>query len=401
MKKPSSKRIRQSVILSGALLLLLLTFRSPSKRGTAVVEVAAAAKCDLVETIPTSGKLRPVREVAVSPDVSGEIVELNVSEGDCVQEGEILLKIKQDTYLSIVERSEAALGSLRAEFARQKAAVGQASAALARARSLYAQQAISASELEEAQARYDMMNGEMNAAGWNVRSGEASLKEARGNLTRTVIRAPMTGTVSRVNVSPGERVVGTSQMAGTELLRIADFSRMEVVADVGENDVVRISPGDSATLSLDAYPRLVFSGRVSQIANSSKFIGGGIGQVANFEVRIAVLPDSYRTLLDEDPVPLKPGMSASVRIVAHARQDVLSVPVQSVFLRSGREQVWVVDAQGSVTAKEIETGIQDLDRIEVRAGLAPGETVVCAPYQAISQTLTDGCKVSVSSGQNR
>ena len=398
--KPAAKKWTRRALIAGGVVLLLLVLPGRRRSGLPEVEVTRVACGDLVETIPASGKLRPVKEIAVSPDVSGEIVELNFREGEPVQKGDILLKIKQDVYLSMVERAEAALGSLRAEFNRQQAAARQADAALSRARSLYVQQAVSASELEAAQAESEMMNGQLNAARWNVRSGEASLKEARENLTKTVIRAPMDGTVSRMNVSLGERVVGTSQMAGTELLRIADFSRMEVVTDVGENDVVRISPGDSVLLTLDAYPRLTFSGLVTQIANSSKIVGAGIGQVANFEVRIAVQPSSYQALLQDDPTPLKPGMSAAASIVTRSRRDVLTVPLQSVFLRGRREAVWSVDDAGTVTAREIETGIQDLTRIEVRAGLAAGETIVCAPYQAITQTLTDGCRVKVRTATN-
>ena len=398
MKPDSRKWLRRGLIAGGVLLLILVL--GSRRHGTLPeVEVAVVTSGNLVETIPASGKLRPVTEISVSPDVPGEIVELNYREGDPVRKGDILLKIKQDLYLSIVEKAEAALGSLRAELSRQQAAARQAAASLARAQSLYAQQAISASELEAAQAEYEMMNGQLNAARWNVRSGEASLKEARENLTKTVIRAPMDGTVSRMNVALGERVVGTSQMAGTELLRIADFSRMEVVTDVGENDVVRIAPGDSVLLSLDAYPRLTFSGLVTQIANSSKFVGAGIGQVANFEVRIAVQPASYQALLQDDPTPLKPGMSAAASIITRSRENVIAIPIQSVFLRGRREAVWSVGDDGTVTAREIETGIQDLTRIEVRAGLAVGESIVCAPYQAITQTLTDGCRVKVRTGE--
>ena len=396
--KPAAKKWLRRGLISGGILLLLGVLGGRKRSQLPEVEVMRVITGNLVETIPASGKLRPVTEIAVSPDVSGEIVELNFREGDAVHKGDTLLKIKQDLYLSIVEKAEAALGSLRAELNRQQAAARQSAAALARARSLYAQQAISASELEAAQADCEMMNGQLNAARWNVRSGEASLKEARENLTKTVIRAPMDGTVSRMNVALGERVVGTSQMAGTELLRIADFSRMEVVTDVGENDVVRIAPGDSVSLLLDAYPRLTFSGLVTQIANSSKFVGAGIGQVANFEVRIAVQPASYQMLLQDDPTPLKPGMSAAASIITRSREDVITIPIQSVFLRGRREAVWIVRDDGTVTAREIETGIQDLTRIEVRAGLAMGESIVCAPYQAITQTLTEGCRVKILSG---
>ena len=399
--KPQTRKWTRRLLIAGSTLMLLLLVTCRKNNKLPEVEVMTVCAGDLVETIPTSGKLRPVTEIAVSPDVSGEIVELNFREGDTVRKGDILVKIKQDLYLSMVEKAEAALGSLRAEFNRQQAAARQAATALTRAKSLYAQQAISASELEAAQAEYEMMNGQLNAARWNVRSGEASLKEARENLTKTVIRAPMEGTVSRMNVALGERVVGTSQMAGTELLRIADFSRMEVVTDVGENDVVRIAPGDSVSLTLDAYPRLTFSGLVTQIANSSKFVGAGIGQVANFEVRIAVQPASYQALLQDDPTPLKPGMSAAASIITRSRRDVITIPLQSVFLRGRREAVWSVDPAGTVTAKEIETGIQDLTRIEVCAGLAVGETIVCAPYQAITQTLTEGSKVKVLNATKR
>ena len=392
---PRTRRRLLRGSLAGGILLIGLLLAGHKKNPLPEVEVLTVVSRDLTETVPASGKLRPVTEIAVSPEVSGEIVEVNFREGDTVRKGDVLVKIKQDLYLSMVEKAEASLGSLKAEFSRQQAATRQASAALTRARSLFAQQAISASELEAAQAEFDMMNSQLGAARWNVRSGEASLREARENLTKTVIRSPMDGTLSQLFVALGERVVGTSQMAGTELLRIADLSRMEVVTDVGENDVVRISPGDSATLSLDAYPRLTFSGLVTQIANSSKFVGAGIGQVANFEVRIAVQPVPQQDLQQEDPTPLKPGMSATVSIITRERKDVVAIPLQSVFLRDRREAVWCVDETGTVTAREIETGIQNLTSIEVLSGLVAGERIVSAPYQAINGELSDGCRVRI------
>lgn len=358
------------------------------------VETALVQTGSITETIPVSGTIRPSVEVSVSPDVSGEVVELNVREGDTVCKGDTLLKIKQELYISMVERAEAALGSMKAEYHRQAAAARQAKLNLQRCETLLKGKAASNAEYEKAKAEYDIAREQLTAASCNVRSGEASLREARGNLTKTVVISPMDGTVSKLNVTLGERVVGTSQMAGTEMLSIADMSEMEVIAEVGENDIVRIREGDKADIVADAYSSLKFKGLISHIANSSKFIGTGLGQVANFEVSIAILPFTSGGE-QGGRIPLKPGMSATVSITAADRQGILLIPVQSIVTKGRNEFVWKLTEDGTVRATGIETGIQSLDFAEVVSGLNEGDIIVCGPYQALSEELQDGSRVKV------
>ena len=389
-----SIEIKKWWIWAASSALLLLIIIAAGSGDTVEVETAVLTRGSIVESIPASGKVRPTVEITISPDVSGEIVEIYFREGDAISKGDTILKIKQDLYLSIVERAEAALGSMRAEYHRQAAAARQAKLNLQRCETLLRQDAVSNAEYEKAKAEYDISAEQLKAASCNIRSGEASLKEAKENLTKTVVMAPMDGIVSKMNVTPGERVVGTSQMAGTEMLRIADFSSMEVVSDVSENDVVRIREGNKAEISIDAYPGLTFRGLVSHVANSSKFIGTGLGQVANFEVRIAILPFTGDAAGGEK-ISFRPGMSATVSIVTESRNDILPVPVRSIFSRDGREMVWKVLADGRVSATRIKTGIQSLDLAEAVSGLQEGDTIVTGPYNAVTEGLSDGAKVRI------
>lgn len=383
------KRWLAAAVVPAILVIILATGGESVDVETALVQTGS-----ITETIPVSGTIRPSVEVSVSPDVSGEVVELNVREGDTVCKGDTLLKIKQELYISMVERAEAALGSMKAEYHRQAAAARQAKLNLQRCETLLKGKAASNAEYEKAKAEYDIAREQLTAASCNVRSGEASLREARGNLTKTVVISPMDGTVSKLNVTLGERVVGTSQMAGTEMLSIADMSEMEVIAEVGENDIVRIREGDKADIVADAYSSLKFKGLISHIANSSKFIGTGLGQVANFEVSIAILPFTSGGE-QGGRIPLKPGMSATVSITAADRQGILLIPVQSIVTKGRNEFVWKLTEDGTVRATGIETGIQSLDFAEVVSGLNEGDIIVCGPYQALSEELQDGSRVKV------
>jgi len=373
-------------LIPAAVLALVLVALASGGGEKIEVEVAAVERGEIVESILCSGKVRPVMEVAISPDVSGEIVELRVCEGSNVQKGDTLLKIRQDLYISIVERARATVGSLEAALLRQKANMMQAELNLQRAEKLYGASAISRAELESARTERAMMKGQLDAAAYDARSGRAALKEALDNLKKTVIVAPTAGTISHLNVELGERVVGTSQMAGTVMLCIADFGRMEVVAEVGENEIVKLKEGQPAEIEIDAFKDLIFKGFVTKVANSSKIIGAGLGQVANFEVRIAVETDSDL---------LRPGMSASATIATSKRKQILKIPVSAVFVRDGREYVWKIDGDDRVTAIGITTGIQDIGSIEVSAGLAEGDGIVTAPYSAIASELTDGQTVRI------
>jgi len=320
-----------------------------------------------------------VVEVRITPDVSGEIVDIFAKEGDQVKAGDLILRIRPDLYLSQVDRASASLGTLRAQYTRQRAEAHQARTNCERTQLLFDQGAVSTAELQHAKTELEIAQSSLKAAEYAVRSGEAQLKEARENLLKTSLYAPMDGIISHMEVEKGERVVGTSQMSGTELFRIADFSRMEVTVEVGESDVVRIETGDSVRVEIDAYPRRNFRGKVVQIANSAK--------VANFGVRIELLPDSVKVL---------PGMSAAVTILTDRRDSCLAVPVGAVFTRNRETCVWVAGPRDAARLRNVVTGIQERDRIEIREGLLETDRVVTGPADLLSHGIQEGRKLKLS-----
>ena len=372
--------------MAAAGLLLILLPRA-CREPALDVTVETVGRSDLVETVPASGLIRPVIEVRITPEVSGEIVDIFVAEGDTVKTGDLILKIRQDLYLSQVDQAGASLGGLRAQHARQRAEVRQARLNHERDRKLFELNAISTAEFQHSKTELEIAESGLKAAEFAIRSGEAQLKEARENLQKTTLYAPIDGIVSRLNVEKGERVVGTSQMAGTELLRISDFSRMEVEIEVGENDIVRIKPRDSVRVEIDAYPRREFRGLVTQIANSAKNMDERFDQVTNFGVRIELFPDSVKFL---------PGMSAAVNIVTEKRSGCLALPVSSLFTREKETFVWVVGAGRMAEARSVTTGIQDRDRIEIRSGLEEGEQVVTGPPETVEKKLAAGRRIKPS-----
>jgi len=375
---------------------------------TVKVAVENAEKRTIVETITANGKIQPEKEVKISPDVSGEIVELTVKEGDNVVKGQLLLRIKPDTYISQKDRSLAAISSARARLAQSEAQFTQAELAFKRSKQLYDEQTISMSEFEQAQATYTVAKSEVDAGKFTVVSTEASLKEANENLTKTSIYAPMSGTVSMLLVELGERVAGTNLMAGTELLRVADLARMEARVQVNENDIPRVKLGDTALIEVDAYLDQKFKGIVTEIANSAKTTGVSADQVTNFDVKILVLPQSYQKLVDAgDKNPFRPGMSATVDIRTQSKPDILTVPIQSVTTRTDttkiagtpsqkdiRTIVFVTDGKYAL-AKDVKTGIQDNSYIEILSGVALNDRIVSAPFSAISKKLSDSTLIEV------
>ena len=375
---------------------------------TVKVAVENAEKRTIVETITANGKIQPEKEVKISPDVSGEIVELTVKEGDNVVKGQLLLRIKPDTYISQKDRSLAAISLARARLVQSDAQFTQAELAFKRSKQLYDEQTISMSEFEQAQATYTVAKSEVDAGKFTVVSTEASLKEANENLTKTSIYAPMSGTVSMLLVELGERVAGTNLMAGTELLRVADLARMEARVQVNENDIPRVKLGDTALIEVDAYLDQKFKGIVTEIANSAKTTGVSADQVTNFDVKILVLPQSYQKLVDAgDKNPFRPGMSATVDIRTQSKPDILTVPIQSVTTRTDttkiagtpsqkdiRTIVFVTDGKYAL-AKDVKTGIQDNSYIEILSGVALNDRIVSAPFSAISKKLSDSTLIEV------
>ncbi|MDD3875170.1 MAG: efflux RND transporter periplasmic adaptor subunit [Bacteroidales bacterium] len=399
----------------------------------------------IVETVSANGKIQPEVEVKISPDVSGEIVDIFVKEGDKVQRGDILAKINPDIYLSNLDQIAASVNQQKAALANARARQSQAEAQFIVAETNYNRNtvlkdrgAISEAELENIRSQYLVAKAEVEAAEqsiigaeFSVKSAEAALKEAQDNLTKTSIFAPMDGTVSKVSYKKGERVAGASQFSpGTEIIRISDLSRMEVKVDVNENDIIRVNLGDTADIEIDAYLNQKFKGVVVSIANSANVSGLSIDQVTNFEVIIKILPESYAHLIEElgdNIYPFRPGMSATVDIMTTRIENVMSLPIQSVTTRQDtlenladnemkaentdesenesesevvgisnqeeiKEYVFVYE-NGTVKLQEIKTGIQDSYFIEIKEGLELGQEVVSGPYRAVSRNLKNGDKV--------
>ena len=402
------------IIISAVVLIVILIIVGRSRSGKGVpVTVENPIVKNITEIIPANGKIQPVTEVKISPDVSGEIITLNVEEGDQVQAGQVLLQIKQDQYISARDRMKAALNQAKAQLAQQEAQYAQVKLSYQRNLSLHEQGAISEAEFEASSSEYAIAEEQLNAARFHVESSQAGLAEAEESLTKTTILSPMNGIVSKLDVERGERVVGTSQMAGTEMLRIANFREMEVLVDVNENDIVRIRQRDTALVEVDAYPGRQFTGVVTQIANSAKNIGSALEQVTNFEVKVYILPESYSDLVREGfSTPFRPGMSASVSIQTETRRNVVAIPIQCITTRTELlpdsvrvqlgpnelvEQVFVLRSDNIVEAVTVKSGLQDHMHIEIMEGLTIEDQVITGPYSAISRTLNNGDKVEPES----
>jgi HlyD family secretion protein len=397
------------------IVIILIIFAVVGKKAgwfgkalTLKVAVENVEKRTIVETITANGKIQPEKEVKISPDVSGEIVELTIKEGDPVVKGQLLLRIKPDNYISQKDRALAEISSAQARRAQAEAQFTQSELAYKRNKQLFDEQTISKSDFEQAEATYKSAKATVDAAKFSITSAEASLKDANENLTKTSIYAPMTGTVSMLLVELGERVAGTNLMAGTELMRVADLSRMEAQVQVNENDIPRVKLGDTALIEVDAYLDQKFKGIVTEIANSAKTTGVSADQVTNFDVKILVLPQSYQKLVDKgDKNPFRPGMSATVDIRTQSKPDILTVPIQSVTTRTDsvknagtpsekdiRTLVFVSDGKYAL-AKDVKTGIQDNSYIEILSGVSLNDKVVSAPFSAISKKLRDSTLIEV------
>jgi len=407
----SNKLLKILVIIVAVLLVLAVIGKKQGWFGKELmikVAVEKAEKRTIVEMITANGKIQPEKEVKLSPDVSGEIVLLNVAEGDFVNTGDLLFKIKPDTYISMRDRAQAALESARARLSQAKAQYIQAELAYKRSKKLFEENTISESEFEQSEASYKVAEAEVEAARFSVKSSEASLNEANENLTKTTVYAPMSGTVSSLLVEQGERVVGTEMMSGTEVLRIADLTRMEARVEVNENDIIKVSLNDTAIIEVDAYLDHKFKGIVTEIANSAKTTGATSDQVTTFDVKILVLPSSYSSLENNgDNNPFRPGMSTTVEIQTETRQDIITVPIQSVTVRTDssnaaitladeEEKTVVFESDGTYAlSREVKTGIQDNNFIEIISGIEENAEVISAPYSAISKKLSDSTLIEI------
>jgi HlyD family secretion protein len=377
------------------------------KEATVKVAIEKVTVNPIIEAVTANGKIQPETEVKISPDVSGEIVELPVKEGDFVQKGTLLFKIKPEIYISSRDRAAATLNSTKARLAQVEAQLIQAELAYNRSKKLFEENTISQADFEQAESQYKMALAEKQSAEYSVKSSEASLKEANENLVKTTIYSPMTGTISSLLVELGERVIGANMMTGTEVLRVADLNRMEVMVDVNENDIIRVKLGDTAIVEVDAYLDRDFKGIVTEIANSANTLGSTTDQVTNFKVRILILKESYEDLITEkSPSPFRPGMSASVDVYTSSKTNVLTVPIQAVTTRTDtvstdpealdqiRTLVFVSDGTYAL-ARDVKTGIQDNVNIEILDGLTEGEDVIVQPFTAISKKLSDSTLIEV------
>jgi HlyD family secretion protein len=401
------------ILLPAAIILIIFAIvgKKAGWFGKAVTVKVAVEKAEvraITETITANGKIQPEKEVKISPDVSGEIVEMLIKEGENVVKGQLLCRIRPDVYISQRDRSMAAISSAKARLSQSEAQFIQAELAYTRNKQLFEEQTISKSEFEQAEASYKVAKAEVDAAKFSVISSEASLKEANENLTKTSIYAPMSGTVSMLLVELGERVAGTNLMAGTEMMRVADLSRMEAQVQVNENDIVRVKVGDTAVISIDAYMDQKFKGTVTEIANSAKTTGVSADQVTNFDVKILVLPDSYKNLTIAGNInPLRPGMSATVDIQTVTRKDIIAVPIQAVTTRTDTTKASISPSDENIRtlvftsdgkyafARDVKTGIQDNSYIEITSGLNTGDQVITAPFSAISKKLSDSTLVQI------
>ena len=408
-----NKTLRIVIVITVLVVILAVIGKKAGwfgKAETFEVAVEKGEKRTIVETITANGKIQPETEVKISPDVSGEIVDLFVKEGEYVEEGKLLLKIKPDTYISMRNRVRASLNSAKARLSQVEAQYVQSKLSYERNKKLWEQETISESNYESAEATYKMAEADLNAAKYSVKSAEASLKEADENLNKTSIYAPMAGTISTLLIEKGERVVGTEMMSGTELMRIADLSRMEVIVEVNENDIIRVLTGDTAIIEVDAYMDQDFKGLVTEIANSATTSGMATDQVTSFNVKILLLHESYQNLLEKTPNPFRPGMSATVDIQTETKYDILTIPIQAVTTRLdtiGQEQSDLVVADKDpdvvvfkviddyVMSQIVETGIQDNNYIEILSGLSLEDDVVIAPYNAISRKLADSSIIEI------
>lgn len=417
-RRRRKRRNKRVFIILGSLFLLLiviLTLSSGDEEATEVT-VGEVKERDITEKVTANGKIQAEVEVRISPDVSGEIVELPVKEGDRVKEGELVAKIRPDIYESALNRAEASLNNSKAQLANAKAQLTRVEARLKNARSDYERKkklkekgAISEAEFQQAESDYESTLAEVEAqrqtvraSRFSVQSAEASVKEARDNLDRTTIHAPRSGTITRLEVEEGERVVGTDQMSGTEMLSISELRLMEVNVEVNENDIVRVSIGDTAEVEVDAFMDRVFKGVVTEMANSASSSGEGMDEVTDFPVKVRILRSSYEELAkDSLSSPFRPGMSATVDIATKKVKDAPSVPIRAVTTREDsaskgpramRECLFTYD-DGRAFRRFIETGIQDDEHIQILEGMEPGEEVVTGPYDAVSKELQDSSKV--------
>ncbi|RNC84298.1 MAG: efflux RND transporter periplasmic adaptor subunit [Winogradskyella sp.] len=420
-----SRTLKIVLIAFAAILLLLVVGKSTGmfgKKGNfKQVTTKNVALKEVIETVSATGKIQPEVEVKISSEVSGEILELPFKEGQQVQKGDLLVRVNPDLIQSALNRSQATYQNVKASLEQAEATLKQAKADYDRNKALFEKGVISRADWDRAVATYETAEAGKSSAYYSVQSAGASVNEARDNLGRTTIYAPMSGTISLLSVELGERVVGTQQMAGTEILRVANLNNMEVEVDVNENDIVKVNIGDTTIVEVDAYLKKEFKGIVTEIANSA---AGTLAadQVTNFKVKVRILEDSYAELTEGKPEsysPFRPGMTATVDIITDKREKAVAVPISAIVIKTdttSTKKIYGAKVEGDVdeddSSKEeekfecvfvnennvaklrvVKTGIQDDTNIEIISGLKEGDKIITGPYNMVSKTLKPGDKV--------
>ncbi|RXR24036.1 efflux RND transporter periplasmic adaptor subunit [Flavobacterium stagni] len=417
----------------GILIIVIVGLVGLSKMGvfgerdnSKEVEIAKADEITIVETVSATGKIQPEIEVKVSSQVSGEIIQLPVKEGQVVKKGDLLVKINPDIYTSGLNRTVSNYAGTKAGLTQADASFKEAQANFERNKTLYEKGIISKADWDKAIANFEVAKANKQSAYYNVQSANASVVEAKDNLGRTIIYAPADGTISVLNVELGEKILGTQQMAGTELLRVANLNNMEVEVDVNENDIVKINIGDETNIQVDAYLKKEFKGIVTSISNSAT-TSTTADQVTNFKVKVRILKESYQDLLEGKPAtysPFRPGMTATVDIITTRKEKVIGVPISAVLVKSDTTATASVpmendDEEEGETAQKVKsksdkkfecvfvkvkdkaqirvvkTGIQDDTNIEIISGLRKGDEIIIGPYNTVSKDLNSGDKIKV------
>jgi HlyD family secretion protein len=410
----------------GLIILLLVLSKSGAlgkkEKGTEV-EIANVEQRTVIETVSGTGKIQPEIEVKISPEVSGEIIELPVKEGQMVKKGDLLVRINPKLYTSGLNRSQAGLSNTKAGLTQAEAQFNEAKMVYDRSKSLYDKGIISKAEWDKTTSTFQVAEAAKEAAFYNVESASATVTESAGNLGKTTIYSPVNGTISKLSVELGERVLGTQQMAGTEVMRVADLNNMEVEVDVNENDIVKVAIGDEVKVAVDAYLKKEFKGVVTSISNSASATLTA-DQVTNFKVKVRILKESYQDLMVGKPAtfsPFRPGMTATVDIITTRKENIVAVPISAVVMRTDttsarktdiakdddaiapvvknekRYECVFIKSGNKVKLRIITTGIQDDTYIEVLSGLKQGETIVTGPYTTVTKELNPGDEVKLKS----
>ena len=378
------------------------------------IEVTNISLIDIVETVAATGKIQPEVEIKLSSEVSGEIIKLPIIEGQQVKKGDLLVSINPDLVQAQVNQSQASLQNIKAQLTQAEANLNNLKLNFERNKSLYEKGVISKSEWERTFTDYEVAKANVKSAYYNVQSAESSVKQSRDNLARTSIFAPRDGTISKLSVELGERVVGTAQMAGTEIVRVANLNNMEVEVDVNETDIVKVNVGDSTIVEVDAYLKREFKGIVTEIANTAENTLS-VDQVTNFKVKVRILPESYKDLSADKPEnssPFRPGMTATVDIITNKKENIIGVPISAIVIKtdtsSAKRKKIVKETISSKTEKfecvfvkigdiaklrVITTGIQDDSNIEITSGLNEGDEVITGPYNTVTKILKSGDQV--------